>query len=215
MIRNKYIMNQLFEGKTPGDIIFGIPIAPEAPPESPSPSPPQPASSTPSNAHVPAPSSPVHPIARVSASPSSGSQLTLHPAVDQESGASPTRSPTPVVESSSSLAQLLGGGEDMEDTLSVDKMHWPAWLRESYELLFGEGSLQGTLWIMTVNNWTRLEGYYGFENPIGSVGSNLICALAFVILTVFTFYLQKSFFGALGHPEAVHWWLQNAKPSNR
>ncbi|KAE9384571.1 hypothetical protein BT96DRAFT_841979 [Gymnopus androsaceus JB14] len=79
----------------------------------------------------------------------------------------------------------------MEDT-SVNKTGWPAWLRDSYESLLGDGRPEGTLWTNTLNDWTTLERYYGFENPSGSV----------------------TFFGSQGRPEAVHWWSQNAKPSS-
>ncbi|KAE9396310.1 hypothetical protein BT96DRAFT_941743 [Gymnopus androsaceus JB14] len=79
----------------------------------------------------------------------------------------------------------------MED-MSVNKTGWPAWLRDSYKSLLGDGTPEGTLWTNTLNNWTTLEWYYGFENPSG----------------------LKAFFGSQGHPEAVHWWLQNATPSS-
>ncbi|KAE9390047.1 hypothetical protein BT96DRAFT_750842, partial [Gymnopus androsaceus JB14] len=69
----------------------------------------------------------------------------------------------------------------------------PAWLRDSYESRLGEGRPEETLWMDAVNDWMMLEAYYGFKNPSGMV----------------------AFFGTLGRPEAVHWWSQNAKPSNR
>ncbi|KAE9399615.1 hypothetical protein BT96DRAFT_773476, partial [Gymnopus androsaceus JB14] len=65
----------------------------------------------------------------------------------------------------------------------------PAWLRDSYESLLGDGRPEGTLWSSTVKDWTKLERYHEFKNP--------------------------TFLVSLGRPEAIHWWLKNAKPSSR
>lgn len=177
MIRNKYFMDQIFEGRTADDLIFGHSTAPKAPSVPPSPSFDPLTSPARNRTPTPAPAPPSLPLASHPPSPS----FTVPASPGPHTFPDPRPSAAPIDPAADKELMLVqptefGGEKDnmeMEGT-SVDKTGWPGWLRDSYDSLLGEGRPGGTLWSGTLNDWTELEGYYGFKNPIGSVGCNFI-----------------------------------------
>lgn len=197
IMRNKYLMARLFEGKTVTELLFAsTPVATPAPSSAalkitendPTPldyaaTPTNPTTLTPSTLsnYAASPPTPSTPSAHAGtsttphASPQTTSELTpplptsFAPIISEvPSLNSPPERLSPVPDPS--LTANMGYVEtEVEQCMSVDLAGCPRWLSEAYTSLDGP---MPTLWKSIMNDWALLERYYGFSNPSGQV-----CAL--------------------------------------